>query len=113
MCDGATLRTVLLTDTRVDPGGVYKTLPEIALRQFLMPDRFFYDGFLFAFVAYFVSETPVRLQVWRPAGASPSTNSFELVCQRRIIVTRHQLSRRVVVGTECLTLLRYVALCES
>jgi len=79
------------------PDAVYKTLAGIALRDFLMPDLFTDDGFLFAFVAYFVAETPVRLQVWRPVGTSSFTNTYQLVCQRRVDVTGDQLSQRVVV----------------
>jgi len=81
----------------VDPSAGYKTLPGIGLRQFLMPDRFADDGFLFAFVAYFVAETPVRLQVWRPVGDPSSTDHYQLVCQQRVDVTADQLSQRIVV----------------
>ena len=88
---------VSLTGTRVDPSAGYKTLPGIGLRQFLMPDRFADDGFLFAFVAYFVAETPVRLQVWRPVGDPSSTDHYQLVCQQRVDVTADQLSQRIVV----------------
>ena len=81
----------------MDPSAGYKTLPGIGLRQFLMPDRFADDGFLFAFVAYFVAETPVRLQVWRPVGDPSSTDHYQLVCQQRVDVTADQLSQRIVV----------------
>ena len=87
------------TDTVVDPGGSYDTV-KAALRTFLMPDSFTQDGVVFAFISYFVSATPVRLQVWRPAGGS-STNKplLQLVCQWRVEVTGDQVSRRTVVCT--------------
>jgi len=88
---------VSMTETQVKPFGPYKTLGAIARREFLMPDTFPQDGVLFAFIAYFVSETPVRLQVWRPVGTSSFTSSYQLACQHRIDVTRDQLSRRAVV----------------
>ena len=103
VCNG-TVKTVSLTETRVDASTKYKALPGVAHRVFLMPDRFIFDGFLFAFVAYFVTETPVRLQVWRPAGDLSSTNvyQYQLVCERRVNVTEDQLTQRVVVRTESL-----------
>ena len=91
---------VSLTDTIVDASGSYSTISGLALREFLMPDKFSQDGVLFAFVAYFVSLTPVRLQVWRPVGTPSSTDSYQLVCERRIEVTRDQLSRRSVVRSQ-------------
>ena len=84
----------------------YKALSGIELRSFLMPDRFDNDGFVFAFVAYFVAPTPVRLQVWRPAGTSSPT-SYLLVCELRVDVTRDQLSQRAVVRTVSDALLCY------
>ena len=90
---------VSLTDTEVDPSGSYELINGITLREFLMPDEFSQDGVLFAFVAYFVSETPVRLQVWRPGGTSSSTD-LQLVCEWRIDVTENQLSQREVVCTQ-------------
>ena len=65
-----------------------------------MPDRFSNDGVLFAFIAYFVSASPIRLQVWRPAGSQSSPNLYQLVCEQRVDVTGDQLSRRTVVCTQ-------------
>ena len=62
-----------------------------------MPDKFAQDGVIFAFISHFVSTSPVRLQVWRPAGTSPSTTVFQLVCQWRIEATDDQLARRTQV----------------
>jgi len=91
------LDAVSLTDTVVDPSASYDTLTGHALRTFLMPDTFTQDGVLFAFIAHFVSTSPVRLQVWRPVGVSPSTRVFQLACQWEVDATTDQVSRRTVV----------------
>jgi len=65
-----------------------------------MPDDFTQDGVLFAFIAYFVSTSAVRLQVWRPVGTSPLTTVFQLACEWRVEATRDQLLRRTLVCTE-------------
>ena len=36
----------------------------------VLPDEFLSDGKLLHFVAFFVSNTPVYLQIWRPVNAS-------------------------------------------
>jgi len=52
---------------------------------FLINDIVMSPGVLYAFRAYFRSDSPLRFQIWRPNKANPSAPSFTLISDSRII----------------------------
>ena len=64
------LRTVLVGG-KVVPGTNDSVTSELtSWSAIVLPDEFLSDGKLLYFMAFFVSDTPVYLQIWRPGNAS-------------------------------------------
>ena len=55
----------------------------VAEGTYLLDDRVLTDGVVFAYSAYFISNKPVRFQVWRPV-VNGTENVYRLVGQTRV-----------------------------